>query len=188
MKNSSSDPISKVLDEYPHIWKTQSALFSWLRGGIRRSLWNNSPIKLEYIKNNRKKIPNPNPKGKVKEVWGATCYLCGKDFPLNKIQVDHLHGNISLNCIEDIQKFIESIVLVSPNDLSLSCIDCHKCKTHAEKQGISFEQALIEKEIIAIIKEKRDKSWLEDRGIIPESNTKKRREQIKKIMEESNGK
>lgn len=54
--------------QHPSIWKTKSSFFSWLRGGIRRSLWNKSPIKLEYIKKHRKRIPNPNPKGKVETV------------------------------------------------------------------------------------------------------------------------
>lgn len=70
-KNEGQSKLLRVLNKYPHIWKTESSLMSYIRGGIRRNLWNRSPIKIEFIKNNRIRIPNPNPRGKVKEVWGA---------------------------------------------------------------------------------------------------------------------
>jgi hypothetical protein len=63
----------KLWELYPHIWSSESAYMSWLRGGLRRYLWSKNPVKLEFIKQNRIKIPNPNPKGKVKEVWGGVC-------------------------------------------------------------------------------------------------------------------
>lgn len=168
--------------EHPNIWKTQSAFMSFLRGGIRRALWNKSPIKLEFIKAKRKKIPNPNPRGKVKEVWGATCALCGKDFPLNQMNVDHVVGNHSLNSLDDLQSFVENIVCVSFSSLQFVDKECHKVKSHSEKMGISFESALAEKEAIAIIKSKQDITWLKQRGITPASNQVKRREQIIKEL------
>lgn len=173
-----------IWSKYPEIWKTQSAFFSWVRGGIRRSLWNRHPIKLEFLKNNRKRIANPNPKGKVAEVWGADCALCNNTFVIKDIEVDHKQGNHSLNSKEDIQTFIESIVFVTEDDLQLVCKDCHKCKSYADKQGISFEEAMIVKKVIDIMKNKTDKKWLIDRGIIPESSQSKRRLQIEKRMQE----
>ena len=167
------------------IWKTQSSFMSFLRGGIRRSLWNKSPIKLEFIKNNRKKIPNPNPKGRVSEVWGATCYICGQDFPLNNVDVDHLEGNHSLRSMDDLQSFIEAIVCVTEDQLGFACKECHRCKTMAEKQGISLERARAEKTAILLQKEKQDVQWLKENGIIPASNSAKRRVQIvERLMEE----
>jgi len=94
---------------YPHIWKTKAAFLSFIRGGIRRALWNRSPIKLEFIKKYRKRIKNPNPKGKVKEVWGGTCALCNREFPSQQLNVDHKIGNNSLKELSDLQSFIESI-------------------------------------------------------------------------------
>lgn len=171
---------------YPSIWKTKSAYLSWIRGGIRRSLWNRHPIKIAVLNEQRYKIPNPNPKGKVKEVWGAECYICHNEFVLKEIEVDHIQGNHSLNDVSDIQKFVESIVMVKKEDLALVCKGCHKCKSMAEKQGISFEEALIEKKIIAIMKEKQDSKWLKDNGVVPASNAAGRRKQIKQRMEEMN--
>lgn len=172
--------------EHPNIWKTKSSFMSFLRGGIRRALWNRSPIKLEFIKQNRKRIPNPNPKGRVAEVWGATCALCGKDFPLNLMDIDHKEGNHSLNDLDDLQTFIQNIVCVSFEDLQFVDKECHKIKSHAEKQGISFEQAKMEKFIIELCKNKQDVQWLESRGIPPASNQAKRKEQIREVLNDEN--
>jgi 5-methylcytosine-specific restriction endonuclease McrA len=144
-------------DNYPHIWRSKSSFMSWLRGGIRRSLWSRSPIKLEFIKKNRKTIENPKKGNRNKpQVWGATCCICGKDYVLKDIEVDHKVGNHSLKEISDIESFIMSIVMVSENDLQLICKSCHKIKTHAEKNGISFEEAVKEKKLIAYGKLKTD--------------------------------
>lgn len=138
---------------YPDIWKSKSAFMSWLRGGIRRSLWSKSPIKLEFIKKNRKKIKNPKKTSRSKpEVWGATCCICGNDRVIANIEVDHKIGNHSLREIDDITTFIESIVLVTDDDLQLVCKECHKIKSHAERKGISFDEAAREKKVIAYMK------------------------------------
>lgn len=164
--------------EFPSIWKTESAFMSFLRGGIRRSLWSRSPIKVEFLKSRKKRIANPNPRGKVKEVFGATCEICNKDFPMKDIEVDHKQGGHSLKTIDDIQKFIEGIVCVSFDDLAILCKPCHKNKTHSEKKGVTLEQATAERIAIALIKDKQDKPWLEERSIKPESTQAKRRIQI----------
>lgn len=167
---------------HPKIWKTKASFFSWLRGGIRRSLWNRSPIKISFINKHRKRIPNPNPKGKVKEVWGATCAICKQDFPINFVDVDHCKGNHSLLELSDIQTFIENIVLVAEDDLQFCCKNCHKIKTQSERKGISFEEARIEKEAIRICKEKKDLIFFEERGIIPATSQAKRRKQIENVL------
>ena len=136
-------------EAYPDIWKSEAAFMSWLRGGIRGGLWNKHPVKLEFIKKNRIQIPNPNPKGKKPTVWGALCALTGEIVPINQVQVDHKVGNHSLRSIDDIQSFIEAIVLVTDDDLQLVSKDAHTVKSHSEKKGITFEEALIEKKVIA---------------------------------------
>lgn len=116
------------------------------------------------------------------EVWGGTCALTGQDFPLNQLEVDHVVGNHSLNNLDDLQSFIENIVCVSFDDLQFVSKEAHRIKSFADKMGISFEDALIEKTAIALIKEKKDLQWLQDRGIIPASSQAKRRLQIKEEM------
>ena len=66
------EKLRKMLSEMSHVWKTESAFMSWLRGGIRR-MWSKHPVRIEFMKQNRIRIPNPNKNGKAKEVWGGVC-------------------------------------------------------------------------------------------------------------------
>lgn len=168
--------------EFSHIWATESSFMSFLRGGIRRSLWSRSPIKLEFLKKYKKKIVNPNPRGKVKDVFGATCEICNKDFPMKDIEVDHRKGGHSLRQLSDLQAFIEGIVCVTFDDLAILCKPCHKAKTLAEKNGTSIEEAIVEKKVIQIMKDKQDKQFLIDNGVVPKGNAKLRRIQLKEIL------
>ena len=169
-----NDKLEKMLSEMSHVWKTESAYMSWLRGGIRRYLWSKNPVKLEFIKQNRVKIPNPNPRGKVKEVWGGVCALTGNIFPIGDMEVDHKEGNHSLKTLDDLVPFIKGIVMITLDDLQLVSKEAHKIKSYAEKQGISFEEAKIEKEVIELIKQKKDKSYLQEYQL-PVSSTQSAR-------------
>lgn len=170
----------KLWEKYPHIWKTESSFLSWVRGGIRRGMWNKSPVKLEFINLNRRRIKNPNERSakRFPEVWGGTCELCKGEFLTSQLDVDHVEGNHSLKKLEDIQTFVEAIVLVTLEDLQLLCKDCHNDKSYADKHGVSLQEAKATRQAIAILKTKRDKEWLADRGLTPESNQAKRRVQI----------
>ena len=136
---------------YPDIWKTESAFMSWIRGGIRAGLWNKHPVKLEFIKKSRIKIPNTNPRSmkRFPEVWATKCAITGEIIPLNKAEVDHKTGEHTLRNLDDIASFIKDIVLVTEDDLQIVSKDVHKIKTLAERKGITFEEAVIEKKVIA---------------------------------------
>lgn len=173
-------------ETHPKIWKNKSAFFSWLRSNIRKSLWSRSPIKLDFIKKNRKMIDNPKKGTRNKpRVWGAECCICKKDFVLKEIEVDHKIGNHSLREIEDIQNFIMNIVLVCEDDLQLVCKSCHTIKTHSEKYNISFEDATLEKKLIAYIKLKPIKQTeILDKFNLPSNNASIRKQNFKKIINE----
>lgn len=172
-------------ENYPHIWKTKSSFMSWLRGGIRRSLWSRSPIKLEFIKNNRILIDNPKKTTRSKpQVWGATCCICGNNYPIKDIEVDHKIGNHSLKDISDIESFIMSIVMVGVDDLQLICKNCHKIKTHSEKNNIPFEDAIIEKKLIAYCKLKADEQIkILESYSKPHNNSKVRKQSFMEIID-----
>lgn len=179
----------KLWEIYPHIWATESAYMSWLRGGIRRYLWSKNPVKLEFIKQNRVKIPNPNPKGKVKEVWGGVCALTGNTYPIGDMEVDHKEGNHSLKTLDDLVPFVKGIVMITLDDLQLVSKEAHKIKSYAEKQGISFEEAKAEKTAIELIKKGVDKQFLIDHNVKAEnigSTQAVRRKQIVEILLEQN--
>lgn len=151
-------------EAYPDIWKTESAFMSWIRGGIRGGLWNKHPVKLEFLKKSRIKIPNTNPRSmkRFPEVWATKCAITGEIIPLNKAEVDHKTGEHTLRNLDDIASFIKDIVLVTEDDLQIVSKDVHKIKTLAERKGITFEDAVIEKKVIAFgnLPVKEQKSFL----------------------------
>ena len=147
-----SDKIDEMLLQYPHVWKTRSAVFSWIKGGIRR-LWNHAPQKLDLIKKHRKQIPNPNANGKKPTVFGATCAICKVDTPLKDCQVDHVvEETASLIKIEDIQSCTEKLLLVTEDDLRILCTSCHSVVSLSQRLGITFEEAQLEQKVISFRK------------------------------------
>ena len=173
----------KLWELYPTVWKTESAFMSWLRGGIRR-MWSKHPVRIEFMKQNRIRIPNPNKNGKTKEIWGGVCALTGELTPQTSLEVDHKKGNHSLRSIDDIQSFVESILLVTFDDLQLVSKDAHKIKSYAEKHDMTFAEAKVHKEVIELCKDKQkvvDK--LSSCGVeyIP-TTAKARREMLTQIM------
>lgn len=175
---------------YPEIWKTQASFMSWVRGGVRSGLWKRHPVKLEFLKESMILVKNTNTRSmkRFPMVKAAVCAICGNVTPQKDVEVDHIIGNHSLKSMDDLRSFVEAMIFVKKEDLQLVCKSCHKVKTLSERSGISFEEALTEKELIAIFKEKRDKQWLKDRGITPGATIAVRKDQIrKKLLEEKNG-
>ena len=168
--------------EFPQIWSTQSKFMSWVRGGIRMGLWKKHPVKLEFLKRNTVMIDNTNPRSmkRFPKVKAFKCALCGGTFGASQIEVDHIAGNSSLKTMDDVRSFIESMILVTFDDLQIVCHDCHDIKTHSEKQGMTFEEARLDKQSIAICKGSVSsvKAFLIERGITPAGNAEKRRRQV----------
>lgn len=172
--------------EYPHIWKTESAFLSFIRGGIRRHLWSKNPIKLEFMKENRVSIPNTNPKSmkRFPTVAGGRCECCGGLFKQTELEVDHRTGEHSLKSLDDLQAFVEGIVLVRKSDLALLCKPCHKIKTYAERYGLTIEEAGPIKQAIEFEKKgvKKVVDFIKESGIMPASTKDKRRDQLIEIF------
>lgn len=164
-------------------WPTESSYFTYIRGCLRRA-WNNNPIKIQLLKEQRKQIPNPNPKGKKSTVWGATCSICKQDFVMKDIQVDHIVPAGKLQKIEDIQGFVERLLCITKDDLRIVCRHCNSVLAYAERQGISLEDAILEKEAIRIVKEKKDKEFFIERELPVPSKVAERRANICRILAE----
>lgn len=157
---------------------------NYIRGGIRKGLWNRHPLKLEFIKENRFKAPlgrktKSNPEGLV---WCCTCALSGNVYRQSDCQVDHKEGNHKLRSIEDLQSFVQAMLFVTEDDLQMVSKEYHKIKSYADAQGITLDEAKIQKEAIEIIKQKQDKVFLEGKGISPASNQTGRRQQIIEVL------
>ena len=165
-------------------WANSTAFFTYLRGCLRKA-WSHHPVKLNLIKKQRKQVPNVNPKGNKPTVWGFDCVLCDKTFPIKEGNVDHITPAGSLKKTEDIQGFVERLLYVTEDDLRLICKTCNSTLAYADKQGVSFQEASLQKLAIDLTKKGMDKAWLESKGIVPCGNATKRREQIlTKLREE----
>lgn len=170
-------------------WKTKAAFYVYLRGCLRKA-WMRHPNKIRAINASRYKAPkldkdgNPvlDAKGNEKLVWKCTCGLCGYEGPIKEFQVDHIEAAGKLNCFEDIPGFVARLLFVLPEDLRNICKTCNSILSYCDRTGLSFEEAKAEKEAIALAKSKKDKKWLQDHGVKPESSISKRREQIVKIL------
>ena len=184
-----SDKIDQLLKENKHIWKTKSAYWSFIRGGLRRGLWMRNPVKVEFKNKNRVRIVNPNEKtaSRFPEIWACPCHLCGGVFAQNEVEVDHKVGHHSLTCEEDLINFFESIAFVTESELQLVCKPCHKIKSYAERMGISFHEAKIVKDVIELQQLGEDKNKLLQLGFtidnIPTTKDKRRELLIKTLME-----
>jgi hypothetical protein len=159
------------------IWKNSTAFMTFLRGCFRLG-WKKHPLRISVVNKKRKQIDNPNPNGKKPTVWGFTCEMCHKDFVISEGQVDHITAAGKLQSKEDIQGFVERLMFVTEDDLRLVCKSCNNALAMAEKQGITFDVAVKQKQIISIIKAKEDKAFLESKGITPSSNAAGRRKQL----------
>lgn len=160
------------------IWKNQAAFMVFLRGLLRRG-WNHHPLKLEKIKKDRYQIPNPNPRGRKPTVWGFDCACCGKTYPIAKeCQVDHIVPAGSLINIEDIQGFVERLLVVTEDNLRLVCKACNGTLAYADRQNITFEEAVVEKQVIEFGKNKSEqqKKILVDLGLEPGNNASHRKD------------
>jgi len=133
---------------YPEIWKTKSAFFTWMRGNLRRALWEKYPPKIQF-KNSLCKKPPEGYTGRAKT--GAPCALTGVWTGKSKLQVDHIIGNASLREWDDVIDFITHLV-TSQDNMQLVEKEAHKVKSYAEQRGITFDEALLEKEVIKFTK------------------------------------
>jgi hypothetical protein len=166
------------------IWKTKSEYFVWLRGWLRR-IWSDFPLRSEWKVTQLRPVTKEEREKKLFHTstkMVGQCYLCKNWFPASKLECDHIQESGGCYDFETAEKFLWHCAADNPSNWALACQPCHKIKSHADRSGLSFEDAKIEKETIKIIKEKKDKSFLIAKGITPATNAKKRREQIKEYL------
>lgn len=166
------------------VWETESAFLTYLRGCLRKA-WEKHPNKLKKLKSSRVQVTNTNPNGRQPTVFGYICDCCGKELISKDAVVDHIIPAGSLTSLDDIQAFVERLLIVSEDDLRVICKLCNTTLAYADKHNMSFEDASIMKVIIEHEKHgDRVKNILYNNGITPESNKDKRREQIFKLFKE----
>lgn len=175
------DKVKEIVNQNKDVWKTESAYWSYIRGGLRRGLWMRNPVKIKFKNDRREQILNPD-EAKIgtrwEYIWGNKCDLCLNWFAQNDVEVDHKVGHHSLRNRDDLLSYFEAIALVTADDLQLVCKDCHKIKSYAERMGISFDEAKLTKQVIDIVNNGKDKDYLLQLGVtndnIPSTKDKRR--------------
>lgn len=157
-------------------WKDEKAYFNWLRGNVRR-IWSRHPTRIAYKQLRRYKAPVGR---NNKEVWVSDCEMCGNQS--RETEIDHIQGGYGFKDWQTFTEWSKMILWVTFDDIRELCTDCHAAVTLSQKLGIPLEEAFIEKKVIEICKSKKDKEFIKENGLIPESNANKRRDQVRGIL------
>lgn len=160
---------------------TESQYLSWIRSALRsKSLrW---PPRAACLVAARRPYKGDN----ARQKWEYECAICRNHFSTKEVAIDHYPLEAgSILCIDDIGPFVNRLYCEVDN-LRCLCHQCHSIYTLSCKNGITFEQARIQKEIIRISKLPKQEllAYLEQEGYSGESvsNDKKRRDCVEVIL------
>jgi len=171
----------------PDVWKTEAQFFIWMRGQMRRA-WSRHPVKLSYMHQHRKRVPlgrvtKSNPEGLV---WGCQCEHCKQEFKQTECEVDHMNAAGSFKGWEDFEVWMTKLMHINFDSIRIVCKGCHRIISYAERMGITFEEAKLEKEVIAFTKWpiSHQVSCLVEFSSGQYGNAKQRRAAYKKLLQE----
>lgn len=141
-------------EQCPAVWKTKAQFFQWMRGQMRRA-WSRHPVKVAYMHQHRKRVPLgrktvKNPQGLV---WGCQCEHCKQEFKQTECEVDHIDAAGSFKGWEDFEAWMMKLMHINFDSIRIVCKTCHRIKSYAERTGMTFEEAKLEKEVIAFTKD-----------------------------------
>ncbi len=178
-------------EQCPDVWKTEAEFFQWMRGQMRRA-WARHPVKVSYMHANRVRVPlgkvtRKNPDGMV---WGCRCEECHKEFKQTGCEVDHIDGAGSFRNWGEFEAWMIKLMHINWSSIRIVCKRCHKIKSYAERYDMTFEEADLEKQVIAFTQTPTPKQHkrLEALGL-PHNNADVRRAAYKQYLQEKlNGK
>lgn len=139
------------------VWKTEAEYFQWIRGQLRR-IWSDYPIRKQWksgelrpvtAKERSEKKYHPSTKNV------GQCVMCKEWMAGSKLECDHIHPSNGCKGWEDLSGFLHYCSATLPDEFQLICKPCHRVKTYAERMGITFEEASIQKRIITLMKDKK---------------------------------
>ena len=151
------EKLRKVIESGP--WKTPSEFWTWVRGGLRRSLWMRHPNKIALLKEKRYRAPlgRVGKDGIAQLVWAIDCSICQCAVKQSNAEVDHREEAGSLKSLDDVRGFVERLCFVQPEDLRIVCKPCHRILTYASRYGMTFAEAKKRKQDIASKKKGKSK-------------------------------
>lgn len=150
------DKIKDMVESSSTPWKTESDFWNWFRGNIRKAVWSRHPVRINFKNSKRFKAPigkktKGNPEGLV---WANVCSKCTGTFRQTEVEVDHKEQATKEALKTDPTSFIMGMSVVVYEDLQLLCKPCHRIKSYADRHGLPFEEARVEKLVIEKTKQK----------------------------------
>lgn len=111
------------------------------------------------------------------------CGHCKKWFRPGEVEVNH-KKTCGAFTWENVGEFVENLYHVKEDDLEILCKPCHSIVTLSERQGLSLEDAKIEKKTIAFAKNSAaiQKEKLRRVGIEPAKTATGRRDQAREYI------
>lgn len=188
----------KPWEDAPDLWKDEKQFMSgYLRGAIRK-IWMRHPIKIRYC-NSRPMLAIESREGVIyykgtddvlDEDLGVdkihpntkklrTCEICGKWFPVGKLQVDHLEGGYGFSTHEELVQWMGRQLWVGFDDIREICIPCHELVNTTQRYGCTMEEAPLYQEYAAFKQKKAgpQRKVLSQLGL-PDGKNAKEREAI----------
>lgn len=140
--------------EYCDLWNNESQFLTWVRGQLRQ-IWKDYPVRIEFKDSKCVTVTDA-----MREKYGlhrqtrkaAECVFCKEWFAKSKLEVDHIVGESELTSISHIDSYLDHL-MCTPDNMQLTCKPCHKIKTYAERYDMTYEDARLEKHVIAWLKE-----------------------------------
>lgn len=171
-------------EEGKQVWKTEATYWSYVRGALRRlwsdyplrKVWKNSQLRPLTLEEKASGTYHPSTK-KV-----GQCSFCKGWFAGSKLEVDHIEQSDGCTSKTTAESFLWHCLGRVGVDFRLACKPCHKIQSHAQRVGLDFESARVEKEIIELQKTKKDKEFLSSKGVIPSPNKDKRKLQLREVL------
>lgn len=182
-----SDPW--LTPEGKKIWKTEAQYWGWLRGAIRR-IWADYPLRKEWKA--RKLRPITQEEKESKKYHPSTknlgqCHYCEDWLAGSKLECDHITSSDGCTSKETAESFLWYCGGGTGDDWVLACKPCHSIKTLSERQGISFEESVIEQKVISICKQptKEIDRFLAENGVVGYPKNKDgRRNAVRRVLSE----
>lgn len=135
-----------------------------------RSAWGDSIFKRDFYTKRAVKIKNTNTRSmkRFPTVTKYECAICKGMFSVRETELDHLEHENKMTDLSHANDFMKAIFFTSPDKLQILCKDkkrkvkgknvvtrfgCHSVKTYSQRYGVTFDEALLSKQIINICKD-----------------------------------
>lgn len=159
--------------------QTEAQLLNWVRSTLRKA-WTKHPTKLVLLQKNQKLLPSSK---SSRMVIHNQCAHCLKWHRPDNVEVNH-KKTVGKLTRENLGEFVQNLFFVTDDDLEILCKTCHAIVTLSERQGLSLEDAAIEKKVIAFTKHPAavQKEKLAKVGIVPGKTGIERRAQAREFI------